>query len=153
MLTLGQNIVNQRTKQGITQAQLAEAAAITQPNLSCIEKDKRDMTVSTLKRISAALSVSPARLLDEKTDQTPRKTPLSRARIERIARMVTSGSLNESADAQIAYHFRQLLPSNTVRRRSAKRVIYSWLELQNLFQKGEIKDIFQRIKDERSRRA
>ena len=58
MLEIGSQIYLRRLEKGMTQAELARRAGIPQPNLSNIEKGKRDLTISTLARIAHALGVN-----------------------------------------------------------------------------------------------
>ena len=151
MLAIGQNIASERLKKGITQAQLARAAGVSQPNLSAIEKGRRDMTIATLRRISAALGVSAARLLGEGAPVT-RVFALTRPRIERIARLIARPvALGDGEEDRVARLFRQILPAPGAKRRPAKKTLRSWLELRALFDQNQIRSILARIRDEQQR--
>ena len=152
MHDLGQNITSERLKQKITQAQLARSAGVSQPNLSAIEKGKRDMMVGTLKRISQALNVKASFLLGE--EEVRDALVLTRPRIERIARLVIRGSdLKDRADDRMAALFRALLPAPGARRRSAKQTLRSWLELRRLLDQNQINSVLGRIRDAQQRAA
>ena len=86
MLNPGLKICECRSRKGWTQAELAARAGIAQANLSNIEKGKRDLTVSMLVRLAAALEIRPAQLIEEKIPaQTFR---LTRRQIETLAKAV-----------------------------------------------------------------
>ena len=53
-----------RLKQGFTQSELGERSKITQQHIAAIEGGKMDMRDSTIRRIAAALGVSPGRLYE-----------------------------------------------------------------------------------------
>ena len=154
MLDIGQNIFRERLTRGITQAELARSAGLTQPNLSAIEKGRRDMTVSTLRRISLALGVGASRLLGESPAEKTAPATLNRPRIERLARLVVQpGDLDQTEDEKIARHFRQILPAPGARRRPAKKTLQSWFELRAQFDQNQIRSILERIRDETQRAA
>ena len=52
------NIVKIRKEKGISQKQLSKIMGIQEPMLCEIEKGRKDPRISTVKRISAALSVT-----------------------------------------------------------------------------------------------
>jgi len=56
-MKLGTAIKSIRTKNGLTQAQLAERCNITQTYLSQIENNLKDPNISTLKEISTHLNI------------------------------------------------------------------------------------------------
>ena len=56
-MNLGRTIRMCRTQRGLSQAELAERAECSVSYLSVLENDKRDPTLSTLTKISDALSV------------------------------------------------------------------------------------------------
>ena len=154
MLDIGQNITSERLKKGLTQAFLARAAGVSQPNLSAIEKGKRDMTVCTLKRISQALGTSASQLLGEEGSGSTRPFVLGRSRIERIARLVVRPvALGDGQEERVAYHFRQVLPAPGARRRPAKQTLRSWLELRRLLDQNQINSVLGRIRDAQQRAA
>lgn len=70
------------------QKTLANKAGLSQSGLSAIENGRRDLTVSTLRRIASSLGVSPSFLL---TGEPVRSLSLSRHDYDAIARAVASG--------------------------------------------------------------
>jgi transcriptional regulator with XRE-family HTH domain len=61
---LGGNLKAARKRLGLTQEQVAERSGVHPTEVSRIEAGKRDLKVSTLKRLAAAVEVPPGRLLD-----------------------------------------------------------------------------------------
>jgi len=98
-----------RLARGMTQAHLAHAARIPRPNLSAIERGDREVTLKTLRALALALDLRPGVLADG-IPPVAANTPLSRARLERIARAAARG--DQAADpreAALAGHLRQAL--------------------------------------------
>ncbi len=144
MLNPGIKIYECRSRKGWTQAELAQKIGIAQANLSNIEKGKRDLTVSTLLRVAAALEVRPAKLLEERP---PRKTfKLTRPQIEALAKTVVDPkSKTTSQIRSLAGLFRDLLPE-TGARVSSQKSQWVWTELRQRFSSEEIRGICQRIR-------
>ena len=59
---LGERIKFLRTTQGLSQAQLAKSAGMSQPTIAQIETGKKDPSVQTLTQIANVLDVEPAAL-------------------------------------------------------------------------------------------
>ena len=57
------NVWRLRVTQGLTQQQLADAAAMKQPRIATIERDETNPTLETIARIAHALGVTASRLL------------------------------------------------------------------------------------------
>lgn len=151
----GQIISKIRQEKGLTQSELAMRAAVPQSNLSNIEMGKRDLTVSTLKRIARALDVPAARLLDE-----PRHEPaassesFTRARVERIASaVVTDAKSRSSLEAEIVSLLRYLSPETGKGRFSSRTALLSWSRLKTLISPIEIKTILEKIRDAAQRKV
>lgn len=153
MADIGQNICRQRLKMGMTQERLAALSGVSQPNLSAIEKGRRDLTVSTLRRIALALEVSAGQLL-ESVSPPGASDPMSRPRIERIARLaLASDPTPDDADGRAAELFRHVLAAPGSRRRPAKRMIRSWMEIRSRFEPAQVRAILERIHDQALRVA
>ena len=151
MANPGTSIYQCRMRQGLTQAELAVSCGIPQSNLSNIEKGKRDLTVSTLIRIAAALEVKPASLLEG--SETEKKFPLTRRNIEKIAASVLAPSLRVSGEIRkFSGLFRRLLPE-TPPRESAQKINMSRLELKKYFTDAEIQGVYRRVEDAKQRRS
>ena len=140
-----------RLRQGMTQAQLVERSGIPQARISEIEKGKRDMTVSTLVRLCRALCISPAKVF-ENEDPHFQKEPLTRERLERIAKVAWEPSLAQSKSEKItAKLLRQIVPLDKSRK-SPKKVYAAWSRLKERYSEGEIKILVERVRNEEHRR-
>lgn len=62
--TLGQRLRIAREAANMTQADLAKAANVPQPNLSHYERDSMTPSVPVLQRLAAALGVTAGELID-----------------------------------------------------------------------------------------
>ena len=62
-LSVGETVRITRELQGLTQAELAKRAGLSQPILSAIENDRLSLGVERAKRLALALLVHPAVLL------------------------------------------------------------------------------------------
>lgn len=61
---LGKNLRAARKRLGLTQEQVAERSGVHVTEVSRIEAGKRDLKLSTLRRLARAVEVPPGRLLD-----------------------------------------------------------------------------------------
>ncbi|MDP1854337.1 MAG: helix-turn-helix domain-containing protein [Candidatus Omnitrophota bacterium] len=93
MITFGENIYLWRAFRGLTQEELAKKAGIPRPNLSAIERGKREITLTTLRSLAAALDVSPGSLVNGTAPLYFNKAMFSRKSLENIAQI----SLGKSA--------------------------------------------------------
>lgn len=59
------HIMSMRERRGITQTQLAEATGLSQSGLSRIERGRRELTLSNMRRIAKALNCTVGELLGE----------------------------------------------------------------------------------------
>jgi len=59
----GDRLRELRTKGGMSQEQLADAAGLHRTHISLIERDQRSVRLETLERLAAALRVQPHELL------------------------------------------------------------------------------------------
>lgn len=147
MIEPGTRIAIQRRMKGVPQKDLAVRAGITQANLSNIEKGKRDLTVSTLLRIAAALDLRPCVLLEEETPAE--KIELTRSRIEALAEAVLDPAFKKKPELKaLAAEIRTILPGS---RSSTKQIELAWAGLRQKFSAVEIKAILQRVEDARQR--
>lgn len=62
---LATNLRNHRLKKSMTQEELAASAGLTQKTVSMIETGTYATTIDSMQRLSAALKIRAARLLDE----------------------------------------------------------------------------------------
>lgn len=70
---LGMNVRLQRTRLQLTQEDLAERVGTDQSYLSQVERGAAVATIDLIARLSKALGVRPADLLDEMTGKPPAK--------------------------------------------------------------------------------
>lgn len=75
---LAERISREREQRGLSQAELARRAGISQSNLTRLERGERGFTVSTLAKIAAGLRMTPADLLGELPDK-PKPTRSEKA--------------------------------------------------------------------------
>lgn len=68
-IALGQVLRSARLRAGLTMAQLAEGAEISQPHLSQMENGKVAPSINTLYRLATALRISPQELLPASTGE------------------------------------------------------------------------------------
>jgi transcriptional regulator with XRE-family HTH domain len=109
MHPFGETILAWRLSRGMTQADLARAARVPRPNLSAIERGDREVTLKTLRALALALDVRPGILADGIPPETG-KRPLSRTRLERVARAAARGSgFADSREAALAGDLRRAL--------------------------------------------
>jgi transcriptional regulator with XRE-family HTH domain len=111
MQPFGETVLAWRLARGMTQADLARAARVPRPNLSAIERGEREVTLKTLRALALALDVRPGILADGIPPETGAR-PLSRTRLERIARAAAQGlGSPDSREAALAAHLRRALSS------------------------------------------
>jgi len=89
----GQTVWLWRRHRGLTQAQLAQRTRMARPNLSAIERGRREVTLGTLRALAVALDVQPGVLADGVAPEAHRRGPLSSSRdtLERVADAVAFG--------------------------------------------------------------
>ena len=146
MWTLGYRITSKRQDRGVTQAELALKAGIPQPNLSNIEKDKQDLTVTTLRKIAYALEVPMTFFFEE--EKSAAASALTRPLIEKLARAAALGGekLNPQ-ERQITGWLRDILPVKSVRKVPVKKMYRSWMELKRRFGSSAIQTLCERVKE------
>ncbi len=93
---IGQRIREWRLRREMSQAEVARVAGITQASLSNYENGKRDMPLSTLLGVAAALNVSLGDLLDLPDVIVVRDSLLGRA-VEQLQTRVPVGAGAEAA--------------------------------------------------------
>ena len=93
---VGAKIREWRLRRELSQADVARRAGITQASLSNYENGKRDMPLSTLIGVAAALNVSLGDLLELPDVIVVRDSPLGRA-VEQLSNRMPTGNLAEAA--------------------------------------------------------
>src|SRR5438105_4386004 len=86
MNSFGQTVLLWRLERRLSQAQLAIKAKVPRPNLSAIEKGKREVSLKTIRSLAAALDVKPGILVDGVAPKSWEGNEFSRSALERIAR-------------------------------------------------------------------
>ena len=150
MRDIGLTIYEQRKRQELSQAQLAQRIGIAQANLSNIEKGKRDFTVSMLLRIAKALGMKPAELLDDESKEEDR-LELTRNKIEQLAHVIIDPKTRSSSSlTELARQFRKIIPE-AHERVSQRQAELAWANLRSRFSAQEIKSVCARVEDARQR--
>jgi transcriptional regulator with XRE-family HTH domain len=89
MFAFGDNVFLWRLYRSLSQERLAVLANLPRPNLSDIERGKRDVTLSTILSLANALKISPGTLVNGEPPKPEKwKANLSRESMERIANSV-----------------------------------------------------------------
>lgn len=150
-----------RIERGLSQADLARRAEIPRPNLSAIERGRRDLTLGTLVALARALEVRPGVLVDGIPPRAAEgKAPLSREAMERVAESAARGGPVQSRREQaLAEALRSLvwhrLPAKQRAGRDARRGYRSaanaWLWLKSTYPPGVVKSLLQRVTDREAR--
>ena len=83
MPPFGDTVLLWRLRRGWTQEELARRARVPRPNLSAIERGRREVSLKTIRALALALDVRPGLLVDGIAPGEA--APLSRAAMERIA--------------------------------------------------------------------
>lgn len=152
-----------RAERGLSQADLALRAGIPRPNLSAIERGKRDLTLGTLRALARALEVRPGILVDGIPPRAEEgKAPLSREAMERVAEAAARGGLVRSRrERALAEALRSVvwhrLPAEQRAGKDARRGYRSaaraWLWLRAAYPPGVVKSLLQRVTDREARAA
>ena len=156
MLPFDEAVVLWRLHQGLTQDTLAQRAGITRPNLSAIERGRREVSLKTLRALAAGLGVRPGLLVDGVPPDAARgrQPSLSRETIERIAdavafnRRVTAPSEQVAASSLHALlgHRTRALRHQRGRPRTGRRMMLrAWLRLNGLYGRVVIQTLADRV--------
>ncbi len=156
MTPFGQTLLLWRMERGWTQDRLALKSGISRPNLSAIERGKREVNLRTLRALAAALEVRPGVLADG--ESPPSRLPrqgFSRSALDRIAECAVSGQRPEDeGERALVLLLREVtknrLASPERRRilRGARRVTdLAWLRLNAAYPESVVRSLFQRMDD------
>ena len=107
-LPFGETVLLWRLHRKLTQRQLAREARVPQPNLSDIERGRREVSLKTVRALALALGVNPGALVD---GLPPEQTPtLSRPALERVAEAAAlGGTLRDPREKALAGTIRSLV--------------------------------------------
>ena len=154
-LPLAQNLLLWRLARGLSQAHLARKARIPQPNLSDLERGKRDVSLRTLRALAMALDIQPGILADGVPPPRMAATvSTSRNVLERIAAAVVDPAVKVSQAEREVVRLLRPLVWQRLRKTKGLRVIgppgqrrtrLAWLELRVRCPKPMIESLIQRI--------
>lgn len=153
---VGKAVYLWRTQRRLTQEQLARAAGISRPNLSDLERGKRELSLKSLRRLASALDITPGMLADG-IPPLALGGPLefSRREMDRIADAVFQRGKAVGREGQVAELLRILSRSRISAATRAKekpragkrRVNAAWLHFKSAFRKETAQALLQRIED------
>ena len=141
-----------RRERGLSQAALAAAAGLPRPNLSDLERGRRDLTLTTLRALAAALKISPGTLADGVPPRAQAAPDLSRAALERVAEGAATGRApHDPAEREAARSLRLLLQSRRdaarhrhPRRSGARAAHEAWIRLRARYGADAVKSLIDR---------
>ena len=138
-----------RLERRLSQEALAKAAKISRPNLSAVERGKREVSLRTLRALALALQVRPGVLVE---GISPRELSgvsiFTRASLERVADGVAANKPVKDASEERLVALLKLMVRSRPDSRKGKRVIdRAWLQLSAGYPPELIQSLFQRIRD------
>ena len=153
---IGKTIYLWRMERRLTQEQLADAAGISRPNLSDLERGKRELSLKSLRTLASALGVTPGTLVDG-IPPLALKGPLefSREELDRIADAVFNGEKTSGRAGEVA-ELLKILSRSRIRasaqekhssRVGKRRVNAAWLHFKSALRKETANALIQRIED------
>src|SRR3989338_4326270 len=156
MLPIGTTVLLWRIERQLSQDDLAKRARLSRPNLSAIERGRRDISVRTLRGLALALEVTPGILVDGIAPGSSERKVLSRERLERIAdAVIKNGPVRDEEERKLASMLRLLLQTRLStlegrrgsRRRGKRQLARAWLQLSASYPPEVIQSLLQRIGD------
>ncbi len=113
MTPFGETVLLWRLKRGLTQEELARRARVPRPNLSAIERGRREVSLKTVRALAVALDVRPGMLVEGIPPQDEGETGrLSRKAMERIADAVVRNTpLTQPSELALANQLKNLVGS------------------------------------------
>ena len=156
ILPFGQAVLAWRRSCGLTQEALARRAGIPRPNVSAIERGRREVSLTTLRTLAAALDVRPGLLVDGVSPEASRGGPLSSSRgtLERIADAVAFGrQVKDPRERAVVDALAVLLGPRTraVRRQwrrsriGRRTALHAWRTLTSLYSRDAISTLTDRV--------
>jgi len=94
-MSFSDHLLAWRRSKGLTQAALARASRIPQPNIAAFESGRLDPKLSTLRRLAHALGISLGSLLDGR----PMQPGWTRQRIDALVRSAAKGKASPGASS------------------------------------------------------
>ncbi len=160
MLPFGETVLLWRSERRMSQETLAQRAYISRPNLSAIEKGKREVSLKTLRSLAVALEVSPGILVDGVGPWFKDPKPLSREVFERVAEaVVNNGPVSSDREIQLVDLLRLISRTQLMMARNAskssylvgkKRVQAAWLKLSSAYSPEDIQSFIRRIMERKN---
>ena len=161
MAPFGQALYLWRRHRGLTQEALARRARIPRPNLSAVERGKREVTLGTIRALAAALNIRPGVLADGVPPGLIEGRPpaFTREAMERIAAAVVSRDpLADHGERRVAEALRRLVSNRlatstrAARARGQKRATQTaWVWLKATSSDAVVRSLLQRIADHQRR--
>ena len=161
MISFGDNILLWRLHRSLSQEQLATLSSLPRPNLSDIEKGKRDVTLSTIRSLANALGVTPGTLVNgEPPKRKNLKENFSRESMERIASAVARGKPPKNpAERKIYGLLKEVLHCGLLCARNRQRHLplptrrgdRAWLLLRALYSENIISSLIMRSSEHAER--
>lgn len=157
MLPFGQTVYVWRRQRGLRQAQLAEAAGIPRPNLSAIERGKREVSLGTLRALARALEVRPGLLVDGVPPPLPNDpSRLPREALERVAAAVVGNTVPHDPTERALADWLHTLCAHRLRRirgrrqpRSRVHTIHTaWLNLKANCSRDLLRSLIDRVENQ-----
>lgn len=156
MLQFGQALYLWRSHRGLTQAELARRARIPRPNLSSIERGRRDVSLRTLRTLALALDVTPGTLVDGVLPDHAGGAPpvLSRERMERIANAVAFNRAVPDPNEHATVEALRMLLGHRARaargrpggpRTGRRKVLAAWVWLKSVYDRAAIQALADRV--------
>jgi transcriptional regulator with XRE-family HTH domain len=143
----GETVLAWRLERGLTQAQLARAAAMPRSNLSAVERGDREVTLRTLRALALALEVRPGVLADGVLPGGD-SAPLSRNALERVARSAARRQdPADPAEARLVRHLRGALSPSSEGRRSGRRADRAYLLLRGGAESATLATLVERVRE------
>lgn len=156
MLAFGQAVLLWRAHRGLTQEALARRAGIPRPNLSAIERGRREVSLATLRTLAAGLEVRPGVLAD---GVGPGRTAegamgLSRDAVERIATAAAFNRRVADPDEQVVVSALRMLTRPRLGaltrqwrrpRVSRRAVAAAWMTLKSRYPREALQALADRI--------
>jgi transcriptional regulator with XRE-family HTH domain len=147
MAPFGETVLAWRLERGLTQAQLAQAAAMARSNLSAVERGDREVTLKTLRALALALGVRPGVLADGVLPGAG-APPLTRATLERLARSAAlDRPLARPGEARLARLLRSAVVGSRRRRRAGRKNDRAYLLLRGASDAQSLASLVDRVRE------
>ena len=158
LVPFSQTVLLWRLQRGMTQEALAQRARVSRPNLSAIERGKREVSLGTLRALAVGLDVRPGVLADGVPPSVLEAgaARLSREALERVADAVLCGTpLRDRHERVLADALRKVVRQRLLAgrqqrgrvRRGKRAAAAAWLWLESTYPATVVQSLLQRIAD------